>query len=30
MPKALMFDRLASAIVRFEPTGWNMPSKRIG
>ena len=23
-------DRFASAIVRFEPTGWNMPSKRTG
>ena len=25
-----MFDRLASAIVRFGATGWNIPSKRTG
>src|SRR4051795_581614 len=30
MPKALIRERFASAIVRSEPTGWNMPLKRIG
>jgi hypothetical protein len=30
MPKALIRDRRASAIVRFDATGWNMPSNRTG
>ena len=30
MPKALIRERFASAIVRSEPTGWNMPSNRTG
>src|SRR5439155_27388226 len=30
MPKALMRERFASAIVRLEPAGWNMPWNRIG
>src|SRR5690348_12576175 len=30
MPNALIRVRLASAMVRSEPTGWNMPWKRTG
>ena len=30
IPKALICDRLASAIVRSDPTGWNMPANRTG
>src|SRR5215217_9079892 len=30
MPKALMLDRRASAIVRSDPTGWNMFWNRTG
>jgi hypothetical protein len=30
MPNALIRVRFASAIVRSDPTGWNMPWKRTG
>ena len=30
MSNALIRDRRASAIVKFEPTGWNMPWNRTG
>src|SRR3954469_8969118 len=30
IPKALICDRFASAIVRSEPTGWNMPANLTG
>ena len=30
MPIALICERFASAIVRFEPTGWNTPANRTG
>jgi hypothetical protein len=30
MPNALIRELLASAIVRFDPAGWNMPSNRTG
>ena len=30
IPNALICERLASAIVRSDPTGWNMPANRTG
>jgi hypothetical protein len=30
MPKALILDRVASAIVRSDPTGWNIPENLTG
>ncbi len=30
IPNALMSERFASAMVRLEPAGWNIPSKRTG